>query len=155
MIGLGIQVIKMHSQWFFFYWFFCQQSTKAPNNSQVTILLLSSAMTNFKTFCKGRCQTHFFNPICIIVINYIQTYRKHPGDNFEKFQLKRLICSRAIIFICMHSSKNALKTGTSQKSTWDTQLCLKRRRMWMSWPNKAIWESFCREINAQGLIWSF
>jgi hypothetical protein len=50
---------------------------------------------------------------------------------------------------CLHSPiKNALKTGTFEKTPGDTQLCFKRHRTWTVEPKQAIFKSFCREINA-------
>jgi hypothetical protein len=88
---------------------------------------------------------HIFYPICMIFIFDIQ---ETFGNNRGKFQLKRLICSWEMLFHLHAPIKNAVKTGFSQKSTLDTQLCLKRRRTWTVWPKKTILESFCREMNA-------
>jgi hypothetical protein len=60
----------------------------------------------------------------IFILDIQEAFGNTPG----KFQLKRLICSGEMIFYLHAHIKNAAKTGFSQKSTLDTQLCLKRRR---------------------------
>jgi hypothetical protein len=122
-----------------------QQSTKAPSKSQVTVLLQSPSTTIFKRLSGKAGARHIFYPKCMIFILPIQ---ETFGNNSGKFQLKRLIGSREMNFYLHAPIKSALKTGFSQKSTLDTQLCLKRRRTWTVWPNKTILESFCRKMNA-------
>jgi hypothetical protein len=122
-----------------------QHSTKALSNSWVTVLLLFPAAIVFKRLSEKAGARHIFYPIYMIFIFYI---RKTFGNNREKFQLKRLICLGEMIFYLHAPIKNAVKTGFSLKSTWDTQLCLKSRRTWTVWPKKTSLVSFCREMNA-------
>jgi hypothetical protein len=87
----------------------------------------------------------FYQKCMIFILDIQQTFE----NNSRKFQLKkRLIGSREMNFYLHAPMKSALKRGTSQKSTWDTQLGWKRHRTWTVGPNKTILESFCRKMNA-------
>jgi flagellar basal body-associated protein FliL len=60
------------------------------------ILLMLFAATTFKSVSEKVHSRHSFQPICLLFTDHtLQTF----GNNCGKFQLKRLICSRAINFL--------------------------------------------------------
>jgi hypothetical protein len=73
-----------------------QPFIKALSKLHVTILLMSFATTTSRSVSEKVHARQSFQPTCMIFTDHtLQTF----GNNCGKFQLKRLICSRAMNFL--------------------------------------------------------